>query len=211
MIGIEGGETIEEGSPVVAAPVLGLDLGAYADGEDGMAFGWREDFFCAGVFCFGEVEVPACRSFEMSVSQLRQIACETLSFGLEGLLRLLPAIVLHVLCEGNSDEAGDSAEAKESGVATGGIDSASRAHVDEDLRTPAAELPPETEEFAGIARTGGVAEITVDEVGVLEDRGCGRGFDVDGEVRQEAALGVGKGAGDEVEGRHCNEGVAEAA
>jgi hypothetical protein len=176
-----------------------------------MAFGWREDFFCPGVFRRGEVQVPASRSFEMSVSQFRQIAGETLSFGFEDLLRLQSAVVLHVLGQGNSDEAGDSAEAKESGVATGGLDTASRSYVDEDLGTPAAEVPPKAQEFAGTARARGVPEITVDEVGVFEDRGCRRGFDVDGEVRQKTAFGVGKGAGDQVEGRHCNEGVAEAA
>jgi len=48
---------MQEGSPVVAAPVFGLNLGAYADGEEGMAGGWREDLFCSSVFCIGEVKV----------------------------------------------------------------------------------------------------------------------------------------------------------
>ena len=144
----------------------------------------------------------------MGVSQLSEIAGEALSFGFEGLLRLLPAVALHVLGQGNADEMGDSAEAKESGVATGGVDSASGAHVDEDLGTPAEEVPPEAEEFAWAPCAGGVTEVAVDEVGVFEDRGCGRGFDVDREVRQQATFGVRKRAGDQVEGRHCNEGVA---
>src|SRR5258708_6707335 len=92
-----------------------------------------------------------------------------------------------------------------------GFDSASRSHVDEDLGTPAEELPPEAEEFAGAPGSCGIAEVAVDEVGVFEDRGCRRGFDVDREVRQEAAFGVRKSAGNQVKGRHCNEGVAEAA
>src|SRR4030088_3140204 len=139
---------MQEGSPVFAAPVLGLDLGAYADGEDGMAGGWREYLFCPGVFCFGEVQVPTCGSFEMGVPQLCQIAGQALSFGFEGLLGLLPTVALHVVGQGNADDTGDSAEAKESGVATGGFDPASRSHVDEYMGTPAEELPPQAEEFA---------------------------------------------------------------
>jgi hypothetical protein len=72
-------------------------------------------------------------------------------------------------------------------------------------------LPPEAEEFAGTSSAGGVAVVIVDEVGAFEDRGGGRGFDIDREIRQEAAFGVRKGAGDEVECRQCDEGVAEAA
>jgi hypothetical protein len=140
-----------------------------------------------------------------------KVAGETFSFGFQGLLRLLPTVVLHVLGQGNTDETGDSAEAKESGVATGGLNPAGGSHVDEYLGTPAEELPPQAEEFAWTSGSGGVAEVAVDEVGVFEDRGCGRGFDVDREVRQETALRVWKGAGDEVKGRECNEGVAEAA
>jgi hypothetical protein len=45
-----------------------LNLGAYADGKDGMAVSWREHLFCSCVFCFGEVQIPACGGFEMSVS-----------------------------------------------------------------------------------------------------------------------------------------------
>ncbi len=51
----------------------------------------------------------------------------------------------------------------------------------------------------------------MDEVGVFEDGCGGRSFGVDGKVGEEAALGVGKGAGDEVEGRKGNERIAEAA
>src|SRR5260370_18450648 len=145
----------------------------------------------------------------MSVSQLRQIAGETLSFGFKGLLRLLPTVALHVLGHGNADEPGDSAETKESGVATGGLDSASGSQVDEDLGTPAAELPAKAEEFAWTPSPCGIAEVAVDEVGVFEDPGSRRGFDVDREVRQEAALSLWKRAGDEVEGRQRAEGVAE--
>ena len=69
-------------------------------------------------------------------------------------------------------------------TSTGGVDSASGAHVDEDLGTPAEEVPPEAEEFAWAPCAGGVAEVAVDEVGVFEyGRGRG-GFGVDREVGQ---------------------------
>ena len=41
---VVGGETVEERSPVVAAPVFGLDFGAYADGEDGVVRRVKELF-----------------------------------------------------------------------------------------------------------------------------------------------------------------------
>src|ERR1700748_2341669 len=34
VIRIKGGEALQKGAPVIATPVLGLDLSAYADGED---------------------------------------------------------------------------------------------------------------------------------------------------------------------------------
>ena len=46
---------------------------------------------------------------------------------------------------------------------------------------------------------------------MLENGGGGRGFAVDGEVGEEAAIGLGEGAGDEVEGGEGDERVAEAA
>src|SRR5437879_3817460 len=195
---------MQEGSPVIPAPVFGLDVGAHADGENGMAGGCGEHLFRSCVFSVGEVQIPACRNFEMSVSQLCQIAGETFSFGFKGLLGLLPTVVLHVFGEWNADETGDSAEAKESGVSAGGVCSASGPHVDEDLGTPAEELPPEAEEFAGTSGTGGVAVVAMDEVGVFEDGGGWRGFDVDREVGQQAAFGVWKGAGDQVECWECD-------
>jgi hypothetical protein len=78
------------------------------------------------------------------------------------------------------------------------------------MGTPAEELPPKAEEFAGTSGAGGITVVAVDEVGVFEDRGGGRGFDVDWKIRQQATFGVGKGAGDEMECRQCDEGVAEA-
>jgi hypothetical protein len=51
----------------------------------------------------------------------------------------------------------------------------------------------------------------VDERGVFEDGRGGRGFGVDGKVGEEAALGVGEGAGDEVKGREGDQRIAEAA
>ena len=51
----------------------------------------------------------------------------------------------------------------------------------------------------------------MDEVGVFEDRGSRRGFCVDREVGQQAALGVWEGTGDEVKRRQSNESIAEAA
>src|SRR5260370_13611053 len=150
---------MQEGSPVVAAPVFGLNFGAYADGEDGSAGGCRESLFCSSLFCVGEVQVPAFRGFEMGVAQFREIAGEALSFGFKGLLRLLPTVALQVLGHGNADETGDSAEAKESGVATGGLDSASRSHVDDHLGAPADELPPQAQEFAWTSSPCGGTEV----------------------------------------------------
>jgi hypothetical protein len=124
---------------------------------------------------------------------------------------LLPAAFLHVLGERDADEATDSAETEEAGVAACGFDSASRAEVDEDIRAPAKELPPEGEEFAWAAGSGGVAEVAVDERGVFEDGRGGWGFGVDGKVGEETSLGVGKGAGDEMKGRKGNQIIAETA
>lgn len=66
-------------------------------------------------------------------------------------------------------------------------------------------------ELGDAARADGVTHVAVNESGVFEDGGGGRGLGVDGEVGEEAALGVGKGAGDEMEGGKGDDGVAEAA
>jgi len=51
----------------------------------------------------------------------------------------------------------------------------------------------------------------VDEAGIFEDSGGGGGLGGDGEVGEEAALGLREGAGDEVECGESDERVAEAA
>ena len=51
----------------------------------------------------------------------------------------------------------------------------------------------------------------MDEAGVLEDGGGGWGFDVDGKVGEQATLGVGEGASDEMEGGQRDQGIAQTA
>ena len=113
---------------------------------------------------------------------------------------LLPAVVLHVFGEGYADEPRDATEAEEGGVAACGWDAAGSTKIDEGLRTPTGDLPPEGEEFGWTAGAYGVGDVLVDEAGVLEDGGGGGGFDVDWEVGEQTALGVGESACDEMEG-----------
>ncbi len=113
--------------------------------------------------------------------------------------------------EGDADLAGDAGEAEEFGVAAGGVEAAGAGEVDEDVGPEAADLEGEAKELADGARAGGIAHVAVDEAGVLEHGGGGRGLGGDGEVGEEAALGGGEGAGDEVECGEGDECVAEAA
>ncbi len=73
------------------------------------------------------------------------------------------------------------------------------------------ESPPETEEFTWTARADGVADVAVDQAGIFEDGGRRRSFGMYGEVGEETAFGVGKGSGDQMECRKCNQRIAEAA
>ena len=157
------------------------------------------------------MKVPTCGSVEVGVSEFGDIAGETRSFGFEGLFGLVPAAFLHVFGDGDADESRDPAETEESLVAASGLDATSRTEVDKYLGSPADELPPESEELSRAAGSDRITEIALDEICVFEDGGGGRGFGVDGKVGEEAALGVGKGLGDEVEGRKSNQGIAQAA
>lgn len=214
MGGVEGGDTGEEGLPVGAAPILGLDLGADADGEEGVAGGGGEDLGGAGFFLGGEVKVPRCGVVEAGVAQLVQVAGKAGGFGFEEGFAVdvrLAAWVLHVFGDGDADLTEDAAEAEEGGVAFGGGDSAGGADVDEGLGPKADDLPPEAEELARAAGADGVTHVGVDEAGVFEDGGGGWGFGGHGEVGEHAALCVGEGAGDEVQGGQGDKGVAEGA
>ncbi len=130
MIGIEGRETMEQSSPVVAAPVFGLNFCAYADGEDGTIWGVRSVQGGLEVSLAVVCSVWVRWRFQLAgasrsgVPEFGEIAGETCGFGFEGLLGLLPAAFLHVFGEGNADEAGDSAETEEFCVAA----SATRRH-----------------------------------------------------------------------------------
>ncbi len=105
----------------------------------------------------------------------------------------------------------DAAEAEEFGVAAGDLEPAGAGEIDEDIGREAADVEAETEELADGARAGGVAHVIVDEAGVLKHGGGRRGLGGDGQVGEEAALGVRERTGDEVEAGKSDEGVAEAA
>jgi hypothetical protein len=204
------GNAEEEGSPVVAAPVLRLDLGADAEGEDGTWAGGAEGLVGAGDLGRGEAEVPTEGIVEAGVAERGEGASEAGGLGLELLGGGFEAVLLEVVGEGDAKVAGDAAEAEEEGVAAGDLEAAGGGKVDEDIGTPAADLKGEGEEGAGAAGADRVAQVAVDEVGVAEDGFGGRSLGVDGEVVEEAALGGGKGAGDEVEGGQGDERVSEA-
>ena len=213
--GVELREAGEEGAPVFRAPVLGLHFGSDAGGEDGPVAGGGEDFSGAGVLGGGEAEIPAARVVEGCGAELGEVADEACGFGLEegfagSGIGLLPG-ELGVFGVGNADEARDAAEAKEERVAFGGGDAPASTDVDEDVRAPAGELPPEAEELARAAGAVVVADVAVDEAGALEHGGGGGGFGVGGEAGEKASLGVGKGAGDEMEGGQRDDHVADGA
>ena len=113
--------------------------------------------------------------------------------------------------EGNADLVSGSGEAEELGVAASGVEATGAGEVDEDVGTEAADLEGEAEELANGARARGVAHVAVDEAGVLEHGGGGWGLGGDGKVGEEAALGVWKGARNEVERGESDESVAEGA
>ena len=71
------GEASEELAPVVAAPVLGLDLGSDADGEEFVLERCRADGTDGGSMFFGcEVEVPGGGVVEAGVAELADVASE---------------------------------------------------------------------------------------------------------------------------------------
>src|SRR6185437_5390591 len=102
-------------------------------------------------------------------------------------------------------------EMEEALVAAGAVETAGAGEIDEDVGREAADLEGEADEFADGARAGGVAHVAVDEAGVFEHSGGGRGLGGHGQVGEEAALGVRKGARDEMERRKGDERVAETA
>ena len=81
--GVEAGELGEEGAPVVAAPVLGLNFCADGDGEElvlegciSKAKGFADGAGGGGVFVGCEVEVPGGRRVEVSVAEFADVAGE---------------------------------------------------------------------------------------------------------------------------------------
>jgi len=207
---VEPGKTAEEGAPVLAAPILGLDLGADAEGDEGEISGGGENLFGAEMLCRGEMEVPVGGTVEIGWAELDEVAGEPAALK----FKLLPGsgreIALHVDGEGDTDLMGDAAEAEEEGVAFSGIDSAGTSHVNEHLRTPAEDFPPKGDQLSRAAGADGIAEEAMDEAGVLEDGSGGRSFDIDGKVGEEAALGIGKGACREMDSGQGDDCISKA-
>lgn len=220
-VGEGAGEAGEELAPVVTAPVFGLDLGADADGEELVLEGFGSDRAGGGgVLVGGEVEVPQGGVVEVDVAegliQRSEVAGEAGGFGFEvGIGGIggfsTEQVELGSGGERDTDLTGDAAEAEEFLVAAGGVDAAGAGEVDEDVGLEAADFEREAEELPDGARAGGVAHVAVDEAGVFEHGGGGRGLGGDGEVGEEAALSLREGARDEVEARESDECVAEAA
>lgn len=163
------------------------------------------------MFGGGEGEVPTGGGVEVGRTEFGDVAGESLGFGFQGLMVLLPAVVLHVFGERDTDEPGDATEAEESGITASRRDTAGCTEIDENLGPPSGDLPPEGEEFDWTAGADGVRDVVVNEAGVLQDGRGRRGFDVDGEVGEQSTLGVGEGAGDEMKGGECDQGVAQTA
>jgi len=209
--------------PVVAPPVFSLDLCADAYGEE--LAGWIALDKALGAdgtgggFVFGrrQVEVPQGGVVEVrgaeGLIQRADVADEAGGFGLEicvgGWGLFTEEVDLGGGVDGDADLAADAAEAEEFGVSLGGADAAGTGEIDEHVGVEPADGDGEAEELWEIARAGGVADVAVDEAGVLEDGGGGRGLGGDGKVGEEVALGVGEGAGDEVQGGESDEGIAE--
>ncbi len=82
-MGVALGEAAEQSAPVVASPILGLHLGADADGEDGAVAGGGENLMGAVDLGGGEVEIPAAGVVEAGVAEGSEGAGEAGGLGLE--------------------------------------------------------------------------------------------------------------------------------
>ena len=196
--GMKDSEFAKQVAPVFAAPVLRLDFGAHADRNHRPIRCRTEDFGGPGMFIRCKKKGPVPGIVEINVAKIRQVAKETGAFGFIGLLRLLPQVPLHIFIDRHPDQAADTAETEKDRVAARGLKASGCSQIDEGLRTPADELPPEREQFERIASPDDVLEVAVDETAGSEDLGGGGSLDVDREVGQHAAFSPGKGTGDEV-------------
>ena len=211
MAGIGPGYCTEQRSPVFAAPVLRLPLGAYADGYERLAVCGAQGLSSSCLFSGSQEKFPTGGRFKVGVTQLGQIAGETGGLRFEDLAGFLAAVLLHIWRERNAYQVPYPAEAEEGGVTAGGFDAARGSEVDEDFGAPSQQLPPQGGEIAQAACAGCVAEESVDQIGVVQDSRCRRSLYVDREVGQHAAFGVGEGTRDQMERWESYDGVTEAA
>jgi len=96
-------------------------------------------------------------------------------------------------------------------VASGRIDAARSAEIDEHLGAPADELPPEREQLPWAARAYGVAKKSVDEAGIFKNGRSRWSFDVDGKICQHPAISVREGFGNQVERGQGDQGISQTA
>lgn len=148
---------------------------------------------------------------EAGVAEGEEVAGEAGGFGLVGPAVGEQAMSLHVLGEGDADDLAGAGEFEEGLVAAGDFEAASAGEVDDDVRSPEPEFDKQNEQGEGVTGGDRVGDVAVDEVAAVEDGGGGGGFLADGDVGEHPAVGVGEGAGDEVEAGEGDDGVAEAA
>ncbi len=100
---------------------------------------------------------------------------------------------------------------KKTRIALSGSDASGCAEVNKHLRPPAQQIPPERQQDFRAACTDHVAKISMDQAVVRENGSGGGSLNADWEVGEHAALGIGKGASNQVERRQCNDRIAETA
>ena len=193
VLGVEFAEARQQRPPVLPAPVLGLHLGADADGEDRLGVRGLKDLVRPGSLGRGEPQVPGLGRVYVGVAELGQVARQAFRLGLERSI-MKDAMRLHGLGQGNADLTLDAAEPEEPGIAPGCFDAAYRTEIDEPLWPPAPETPPQAEEKKRTARRDGVTEVTVNQTVVRKNCRSGRSLHADREVGEHSALGVGEGA-----------------
>ncbi len=207
---IEPPHLSQQPPPILPPPVLRLHLRPHADRNQRMPCHRRKSVCSTSRLRRSQMEVPALRSIDVSIAQLRDIARKPCPLRLKR-TRIFQLIPPHLLRERHANQALGPAGPEKGGIPASQFNTPRRPQINQHFRTPPKQLPPKHQQLARATCPDGVTNKPMHKSGVFKDCRSWWSLHIHRKVRQHPALRLRKGACDEVQCGKSYESVTEAA
>ena len=211
MLGIKSRDLGQQGRPVGFAPVFRLRLCPDANRQERRAAKLSPNIVGLGRFAQTQPHVPVRGVVQIHDAQGINSPSQALGLGFKigRTMQLSPHKITVVPRE--SDNLRDSAKPEEQLIASNSAAVAKRGQIYQDLRTKPPNLSPHREDLPQAPHPHRVLQIAMHQTGIPEHRCRRRRLRMNGDIREQAPLGIWKGALNLVEAGKRHDRIAEAA